>query len=296
MRVERRDIEIFLTLADELNFTRTAERLHVTTARVSQTIKQLERRFGTPLFDRTSRRVTLTPVGRRLRDDLAPAFQQIEEAVARAVAAGRGIDGVLRVGFVGAAAGSFVLKVNAKFAVLHPSCEIRIRENQFGDALELLRADEIDLLLAALPCDEPDLSASGVLVRERTLLAVSARHPFAKRESVRLADLARVTVLSSPPQIPDYWDDHLAPSPGRRGPAFSTIQEMLTLVGADQGVYPVAEQVNRYYLRPDVVYLPISDAPPIEWGLVWRTTGDTTRLRAYRETARDLAAAGQGMD
>ena len=63
--MERREIEIFLTLADELHFGRTAERLLVSTARVSQTIKNLERRFGALLFERTSRRVTLTPVGRR---------------------------------------------------------------------------------------------------------------------------------------------------------------------------------------------------------------------------------------
>src|SRR5512141_1703599 len=97
--MERREIEIFLVLADELHFGRTAERLHVTTARVSQTIRKLEHRFGTLLFERTSRRVTLTPVGRRLADDLRPAFEQIEAGIARATLAGREVRGVLRVGF-----------------------------------------------------------------------------------------------------------------------------------------------------------------------------------------------------
>src|SRR5690606_15884816 len=69
-RVDLRDIEIFLTLAEELHFGRTAERLHVSTPRVSQSIAQQERRIGAPLFERTSRRVTLTPLGARLRDDL----------------------------------------------------------------------------------------------------------------------------------------------------------------------------------------------------------------------------------
>jgi hypothetical protein len=70
--VEQRDIEIFLTLAEELHFGRTAERLHVSTARVSQTIKKLERGIGTTLFERTSRHVALTPIGRRLDDDKRP--------------------------------------------------------------------------------------------------------------------------------------------------------------------------------------------------------------------------------
>jgi hypothetical protein len=85
--VEWRDIEIFLTLAEELHFGRTAERLHVSTARVSQTIRKLERRIGAALFDRTSRQVALTLIGRRLEADLRPAYQQIREGIDRAIAA-----------------------------------------------------------------------------------------------------------------------------------------------------------------------------------------------------------------
>jgi DNA-binding transcriptional LysR family regulator len=90
--VEQRDIEIFLTLAEELHFGRTAERPHVSTARVSQTIKKLERRIGAALFERTSRHVALTPIGRRLDDDLRPAYEQIREGIGRAIASGRGIE------------------------------------------------------------------------------------------------------------------------------------------------------------------------------------------------------------
>ena len=61
--LERYELETFLTLAEELHFGRTAERTHVSTARVSQTIKKLERRVGAPLFNRTSRHVELTPSG-----------------------------------------------------------------------------------------------------------------------------------------------------------------------------------------------------------------------------------------
>jgi len=97
--VEQRDIEIFLTLAEELHFGRTAERLHVSTARVSQTIKKLERRIGAALFERTSRRVTLTPVGRQLYADVGPAYRQLLAGIEHAVTAGRDIRGLLRVGF-----------------------------------------------------------------------------------------------------------------------------------------------------------------------------------------------------
>lgn len=64
-RVELRDIEIFLTLAEELHFGRSAERLRVSPARVSQAIKKQERAIGAQLFERTSRQVRLTPSERR---------------------------------------------------------------------------------------------------------------------------------------------------------------------------------------------------------------------------------------
>ena len=82
--MELRDIEIFLTLAEELHFGRTAERLHVSAPRVSQAIAKQERRIGAPLFERTSRRVTLTPLGEQLRADLEAGYRRILEGVAEA--------------------------------------------------------------------------------------------------------------------------------------------------------------------------------------------------------------------
>jgi len=165
--VESRDIEIFLTLAEELHFGRTAERLHVTTARVSQSIRKWERRVGVALFERSSRRVALTPVGRQLRGDIGPAYQQVLAGIERAVTAGREIRGLLRVGFFSAAGGQFVVEVADAFSARYPECGVQIRENQLPDGTApLLHAGEIDMLLSVLP-GEPDLTASPVLFREK---------------------------------------------------------------------------------------------------------------------------------
>jgi DNA-binding transcriptional LysR family regulator len=293
--VERRDIEIFLVLAEELHFGRTAERLHVSTARVSQTIRKLERRIGAALFDRTSRRVALTPIGGRLDEDLRPAYQQIIEGIDRAIAAGRGIDGELRVGFIGTAVGQLLHQVAAAFHGAHTACRVQVVEARYSDFLDLLRTDQVDLILVPVKVAEPDIAVSPVLFSEPTVLAVSARHPFARNESVSLEDLARDKVLR-PRSFPDYMDESLVPrrTPGgrpiERGPEFGTVQEMLSLIGAGQGMFPVPEHAASFDTRPDIAYVPIRDGLRRERRFIWRATGETHRIRAFTQVAREVVA------
>ncbi len=290
--MERYEIEAFLTLAEELHFGRTAVRLRITTARVSQVISKLERRVGAPLFERTSRSVALTPIGQRLHDDLRPAFEQLEAALATAVAVGRGVTGTLRVGFVGAAAGQFMIRATDAFRTRHPGCEVEIREVQMGEALERLRADSLDVLIACLPLTGPDLANGPVLLSEPRMLAVPAGHAFARRAAVSVEDLARVEVLQAPCSLPDHWRGPGSPrlTPGGRaipvGRSAATFGEILTLVGAGLGVFPVGAHATRFHARPDVAFVPFHDTPPLDWGPVWRTSRVNARIRAY------VAAAG----
>ncbi|PXY22532.1 LysR family transcriptional regulator [Prauserella muralis] len=293
--MERRDIEVFLTLAEELHFGRTAERLRLSQARVSQTIKQAERQIGAPLFDRTSRRVELTPIGRRLRDDLLPAHRQIETALATAVAAGRGTDGELRVAFEAPAVADLIGELLERFRRRLPGCRVRVREAPFADPLDALRRAEADVLVTALPVNVAGFETGPVVHTEPLLLAVSSRHPFARRRAVSLEDLARDTVLhaawptaaAQPADIP--W---LTPTgaPITRGPAAATVQEVFALVAAGDGVCPVAAHAAAYFARPTLAFLPFTDAPPLEWGLVWRRAAETARVRAFVAQARTRAS------
>jgi DNA-binding transcriptional LysR family regulator len=289
--MERYEIETFLTLAEELHFSRTAVRLRVTTAQVSQVIGKLERRVGAPLFERTSTTVTLTPIGQRLHDDLRPAFDQLEAALATAVAAGRGVTGVLRVGFVGAAAGQLPVRATDAFATRHPECDLRVHEVQMGEALEQLRADDLDMLIACLPLTGPDLANGPVLLSEPRMLAVPAEHPFARRGTVSVEDLARTELLQAPCALPDYWREPGSPrlTPAGRpiplGQAAGNLQEILTLVGAGQGVFPVGAHATRFHARPDVAFVPFHDTPPLDWGPVWRASRANARIRAFTDAA-----------
>ena len=270
--IERIEAEAFLVLVEELHFGRTAERLHMSTARVSQTIRKLERQVGMPLFRRTSRRVELTRVGRQLDDELRPAWEAVAAALRHATEAGRGTSGPLTVAFTSAAGAQLLAGATLLFNDQLPDCEVRLREAAPGQLAGWLRSGEADLGLSALPVREPGIAGGPVLVREARLLAVPLSHPFARRESIAASDLARVDLVEHE----------------------GTVQEALALAGAGRGALLVGAHARRYYARPDIAYVPVSDAPPLEWGLIWPADRNTGRVRAFAAAANDLVRDGKG--
>lgn len=283
--LERYELETFLTLAEELHFGRTAERTHVSRARVSQTIRRLERRVGAPLFNRTSRRVELTPIGHRLYEDLQPAREMIEAGFERALRSARGITGTLPVGFVGAAGGQLLFEAAELLHTRQPGCEVLVREVQLADAMPWLLNGEVEVLLTCFHSERDDLVTGPALVTEARMLAVPSGHPFADRQSVSAEDLAGATVLRTPDDLPS---SHPPRQTSASGPAAGSFQEILTLVGAGRGLFPIGAHMRRYYMRPDVAYVPFRDAPPVHWHLMWRTDGATARIHAFAAAAHDL--------
>ncbi|MEB8342466.1 LysR family transcriptional regulator [Streptomyces endophyticus] len=297
--MELRDIEIILTLADELHFGRTAERLHVSGARVSQAIKRQERRIGAPLFERTSRSVRLTPIGRRLAEGLRQGQDAINAAIAEATAAARGVSGTLTLGVMGAL-GHELRSHIGHFRKLYPECDVRLQEIHFSDPYGPLRRGEVDMLVLWLPVVEPDVTVGPVVLTEGRVLAVWAGHELSGHADVSLEDLAGRTVLDVGPDVPQDWGEAMLPArtpSGRavpRGPRVRTFHEVLTQVAARTAVSPLNAHVLRYYRHPGVEFLPLRDAPPTEWALVWRTTDETTQHRAFAEAARAFGMRGAG--
>ncbi|PRX50139.1 LysR family transcriptional regulator [Prauserella shujinwangii] len=297
--MERRDIEIFLALAEELHFGRTAERLHVSQARVSQSVKSMERRIGAPLFDRTSRRVALTAIGRQLEADIRPAYERIRTGIERAVSAGRGVDGPLRIAFEAPALAELLSELLGTFRGRHRGCELRIHEAPFADPLSTLRTGDADVLVTLLPVSDPELTVGPTVHSERMVLAVATHHPLARADFVTLEDLGRDTVFRAARPAPAYWQPPSAPwhtpggTPIARGRTFGTFQELLLAIAAGEGICPLAAHGAEYFSRPGVAYVPFRGTPDAEWALVWRTAAETGRIRAFADTARISTAPGQ---
>ncbi|MET7679211.1 LysR family transcriptional regulator [Streptomyces sp. NPDC005423] len=298
--MERQEIEIFLTLAEELHFGRTADRVGVSQSRVSQTVARLERRIGARLFERTSRQVTLTPIGEQLRDDVAPAWRSVEEAVARAMAAGRGITGTLRIGFSGAFTGHLLHSIAEAFGRRYPGVDVPIRQVQISDPYGPLRAGDIELQVTEPPVAEPDLTLGPVLLSQPRVLLMSSAHPFARRDAVSVEDLAEATLLTVGGSVPAHWLDHHFPrqTPSGRpiphGQAITHWEDALSLVLAGKGVTPVAAAGAQYYSRPGLVFKPFTDAPRIDYAFIWPAGHETARLRAFVHVAMERVREAGG--
>ncbi|MEV0589749.1 LysR family transcriptional regulator [Nonomuraea sp. NPDC050310] len=292
--MERHEIEIFLTLAEELHFGRTAERTGVSQSRVSQTIAKLERRIGVKLFARTSRQVALTAIGQQLRGGIEPAHRRIQEEIAKATAAGRGITGVLRVGFSGSFTSNLILQAADGFSARHPGIELHIQQVQISDPYASLRAGGVDLQVTELPIDEPDLTVGPVLISQPRALLLPAGHSFARHASISVEDLAEMTLLTVGGAVPDHWREHHFPRrtptgrPIPQGQAILYWEDVLSLVLAGKGVCPVSAAGERYYMQPGLAFVPFRDAPPIEYALVWPSARGTAKVRAFARSAHEF--------
>jgi DNA-binding transcriptional LysR family regulator len=292
--VELRDIEIFLALAEELHFGRTAERLHVSQARVSQSIKQQERRIGGALFERTSRSVRLTPLGERLRDRLRAGYDEIMAGVEEAAASARGHAGTLNVGAFDTHHRQIAAVLDL-FRQRHPQCELRLREILPVDPFAALRAGWVDVAMLWLPIREPDIAVGPELFIEPLMLCVAPDHPLAGRDQVTLEDLGDYPVVYPDGPIPDYmWESHtpsMTPSgrPIVRGVPVASLAEALTAVSGGAVVSPIGVAAAETRVRHDVTFIPILDQPPLRYAPAWRGNNETPLVRAFLQAAADAA-------
>ncbi|ARF56360.1 LysR family transcriptional regulator [Streptomyces gilvosporeus] len=294
--LELRELECFLVLSEELHFGRTDERLHVSQSRISQLLRALESRIGARLMDRTSRRVSLTPLGEEFRRSLRPAYDALRATVESARTAARGIEGRLTIGFQGTADGRIMRAIDA-FHARHPDCHTEIVEIPLCDPFGALRSGAVDVAVTLLPVAEPDLVLGPVFAAQQQTLALSVRHPLAARSGLTAEDLAAIPLIAPDAPAPAYWREAHAPTatpegrPIPAGPCVSTLQEGLTLAAAGRGGMLLCRPTADYHGRRDLTFLPVTGLPDSVLGLVHHPSRDTARIRAFRATVTETTNA-----
>lgn len=286
--LELRELRYFLAVAEELNFTRAAERLHLAQQALSAAIRKLEADLGVQLFTRSTRHVALTSAGEALvigaRHTLESAADAVDEV--RRVAAGR--SGRLIIGF--STASGAVPKVREairRFSEDSPQVDLRLVEHDFSDPTAGLGGSgtQVAFVFGPLPAD--DLSAITVFDDVRQV-AVRSDHPLAGRTAVTVADLTGLPWLQVP--APDsawrrFWFAHPL-GEAQVGPEIRTADEWVSAIETGRGVAYTMPTVIANFPNTEITTVPVTDLEPGSVLLAWRSDDADPVVAAFVASAR----------
>jgi DNA-binding transcriptional LysR family regulator len=285
------EVEAFLVLSEELHFGRTAERLHRSQTRVSRLIASLESKIGGALFERTSRRVAVTPLGAQMEKRLRMAYAEILIVFDEAVTSARSTSGTLRIGVTRTTDRPAFGRLVDTFSRRHPECRATIVEIDMWKPYAALRAGEIDVLCNWLAIDEPDLKVGPTIEECPRALAVKAGHPLTRRPSVSIEDVAQYRINRTPEWFPVALREAIQPSHTHSGRPIPRTDQPITSVPevlnqtALGNIVSVTIESAPHLARGDLTLLPINDMPPLPLGLIWCAARENERIRALAQTA-----------
>ncbi len=183
-----RDLEYVVAVADLGHFGRAAERCGVSQPGLSEQVRKLEALIGVALFERSSRRVALTPEGERLIPQAARILNEARIFLELARRVADPLSGPLRVGVIATLGPYYVPLVLKPLRGAHPGLDLRLTEGRTASLLDLLKRGDLDLVLAALPIADDALTTLPLFF-EPFDLACPASAPLARRSPIRVADL-----------------------------------------------------------------------------------------------------------
>ena len=261
--MDLRHLKYFVAVADEQNFTRAAEKLHISQPPLSRQIQDLEDELGLALFERGSRPLRLTEGGRFFYGHATRLLEQAAQAVrtTRRVAQ---VERRLVIGFVSSTMYGALPQLVRLFRAASPQTELALLEMSTVEQLEALKAGRIDVGYGRIRLDDPAVKRE-VLREEKLVVAIPKEHALANSERpVSLAEVARHDNLVYPrTPRPGYADQVLSlfRDLGLEPANVHEVQEMQTalgLVASGMGLCVVPASVHR--LRPDeVVYRPLAE-------------------------------------
>lgn len=273
--MELRQLEYFVAVAEERNFTRAAERVHISQSGVSAQIRALERELGAELFDRSTRTATLTVAGKAALEHARAALASTE-ALGQAVGEVTDlIRGQLTVGMVVGCTVTPLFDALAAFHAAHPGVELALREDNSDLLLDAVRAGSMDLALVGAAARPAGLEFHTV-VRDRLVVAVPAEHPLSRSPRVTLRAVCGYPLVCMPPGtgLRAVFDtacvaQGLAPRPALQAGAADAVAD---LAARGLGVAVLSESMVTD--RPDLVARTLDDVTAAALlGLAWKDAG-----------------------
>ena len=293
MDAHLRDLRYFVAVADELNFTRAAERLHLSQPALSKQIRGLEMTLRAQLFRRDRRQVELTAAGAALYAVARDLLRDWDDGVAVVTDAAAQEARVLRVGTLTSIGRALYPAIIDHFAKRQPGWQVELRSFGWGDVTGGLRDQATDAAFVWLPVDDP-LIESEVLAVERRFVALSVRHPLAGRSSVSFAEIAGEPITALPASAGSARDFWLAVSARggrsvRVAAEVNSADEVFEIVSSGAAITLLAEGNAAIYTRPGIVCIPVTDLAPARFAIAWRRGDRRLAVRDFVRACREAA-------
>lgn len=296
MDVHVRDLRYFVAVAEELHFTRAAERLYVSQPALSKQVRALERLLGVELFRRDPQGVTLTEAGEALLPHARRVLDAWSEGSAALEAARAAARTTLVVGMsTSPGRGGLLPAIRSRFTAAHPDTVLRLRQVSWEDPTAGLADGDADIAFVWLPLPDAERYGWTVVAEEPRLVALPQTHRLASRPEIEFADLLDEPFLALPAgagPLRDYWLalEERAGRPPRIGAEIAGTEETYEALVAGLGVCLVATGNAPLITLGGVVTRPVRGLAPSRFALAWRRE-DARRplVRAYAEACRRVA-------
>jgi DNA-binding transcriptional LysR family regulator len=294
MDVHLRELRYFVAVAEELHFTRAAQRLYVSQPALSRQIRALEGQLGVALFERDRRSVALTEAGAALlplAQELLETWHEAELAVAERAATAAA---VLRVGFLTRVGRGLLPAVQAALAASHPSWQLQLRHADWQDPTGGLADGASDVAIVWLPLPDADAFAHHVVATEPRWVAMSAAHPLAVRDALAFHELLDEPFLALPAAAGvarDFWlaVEERGGRPVRVAAEVASADETFEALLTERAVVLLASGNAELYDRPGIVARPVTGVGPCRLAVAWRADDGRAIVREFVEACRRLS-------
>lgn len=288
--MELRQLHYFLAVAEELNFSRAAERLLITQPPLSLQIQNLEKELGVKLFQRNNRQVSLTEAGKVFYEEVTKITEHLRRAIVDTQRTHNGEIGTLKVGFVGSATYDILPVILRDFRKQFPFVKIQLYEMSSPKQIQALCEEEIDVGVLRPPVKEKSLQIETVSTSP-CVLAVPEHHPILEKNSISLEDLRSYPfVMLSRKTWSGFYDEILETfQPLIVQEAFE-FQTVIGLVAGGLGIAVVPQPAIQLHTK-DVVYIDLKDfLPQVSMVASCRQNDPSVLVKAFMEKAREVGS------
>lgn len=281
--METRELRYFIAVAEELNFRRAAERLGMAQPPLSRAIRQLERRLGVTLLERTNRAVMLTEAGSVLLAEGRAALDAVDAADRRTRRAARAEPGLVLVTKAGATS-ELLSKLLDAYAAEPGAVTVDVLLCGPGEQERLLRDGRADVALLHWPFDSTTGFDAEELRTEDQVVVLPSGHPLTAEPHLRLADVTTLPGLPLP-----RWPGPEGTYPDGPGPEVRDHAQLLQLIALGRASAVLPESV-RTHLHEGLTAVPLLDAPAVTTVIAWPPHSRSRPLAALVRTATGLSA------